>query len=104
MTSAPLRFAPAVRCHRDLERGELKRVTAGPRLVGAFVGCPACGIVTQAGGAAFIEAGPMVEQPAGPGVGARVKRPTAIQTVEPIPCRGCDAGITVRDEFVEAAP
>lgn len=102
MTALPLRFAPPVRCHRDLGPGEVKRVAAGKLLVGYFVGCPACRIVSQFAGEAFEETLPLLEQPAGDGVSARAKRPTALTTKAPVACRGCGRAVVVRDETVEA--
>lgn len=104
MTTVPLRFAPPIRCHRDLGRGELKRVAARRLLVGYYVGCPGCGAVTQAAGEAFLETLPLVELPAGSGIGARTKRPTGLATVAPVVCRGCGGGIAVRDEQVAVEP
>ncbi len=104
MTAAALRFAPPIRCHRELGPGEVKRIGVGRTLVGYFVGCPACGIVGQVAGDAFVETLPLVELPAGTGISARTMRPTALATREPIECRGCGRGVVVRDERVEIAP
>lgn len=103
MIGAPLRFAPPVRCHRDLEPGEVKRIAAGRLLVGYYLRCPGCAGVLQASGEAFVETPPIVEEPAGPGVSARVRRPTALATRAPVACR-CGRGVVVRDARVELAP
>ena len=104
MTAAALRFAPPIRCHRELGPGEVKRIAVGETLVGYYLRCPACNAVMQAAGEVFVETPPLVEQPAGAGVSARVKRPTALATREPVPCRGCGRRVVVRDELVESAP
>ncbi len=102
MTVAPLRFAPPVRCHRDLGPGEVKRVAAGKLLVGYFVGCPVCRVVSQFAGEAFEETLPLLDQPPGDRVSARARRPTALATKVPVACRGCGRAVVVRDEIVEA--
>lgn len=103
MIGAPLRFAPPVRCHRDLDPGEVKRIAAGRLLVGYYLRCPGCGGVLQAPGEAFVETLPIVEEPSGPGVSARAKRPTALETREPVACR-CGHAVVVRDARVELVP
>lgn len=103
MIAQPLRFAPPVRCHRDLEPGEVKRIGVGALLVGYYLRCPGCAGVIQAAGEAMVETPPLIEQPAGPGASARAKRPTALATRSPVPCR-CGRAIVVRDGRVDLAP
>lgn len=105
MTAAALRFAPPLRCHRDLGPGEVKRISSRGHFLGYYLKCPACRAMNQCGALEFVETLPLVEQPPEPGkVSASALRPTALATRAPIPCRECKRGIVVRDERVELAP
>lgn len=104
MTGAALRFAPPIRCHRELGPGEVKRIAVGKTLVGYYLRCPACEAVLQVAADDFEETLPLVEQPAEPGkVSARTMRPTALATRAPVTCRSCGGAAVIRDERVEIA-
>lgn len=103
MTALPIRYAPPVKCHRDLERGEVKRIVVGTLLVGCYVGCPACGVVAQVTDG-LAEEGLVAERGVWKGLSQTFSRPTNLRSVGAFTCRGCGCAISLCGETVEALP